>query len=328
MIPVFKITADNKDITSKIEHYFASLRITDSKGYESDSFEMTLADPDAEIEWPATDVKLKVWLGFKGKDLIYKGEFVVDEPEFSGPHDHWTIKARAADMNGALKAQESHSWHDVTLSGIVRWIAEKNKLKPAIAKTFDAIKVDHIDQTNESDMNFITRLAKKYDATAKVAGGALIFADAGAMKTASGDDMPKFKLHISDSDGYHFIYSGKSDYSGVAAQWHSYGKGELKQVIAGDEGNLKTIKRKFSSEVEAKHAADAEFKRLKRSKSSGDISIKMGNPELCAESELELVGWRSDVDKNWVIREVTHELSKGSGLTAHVQLEKVQTEEN
>jgi phage protein D len=380
MIPVYKIEANDKNITAKISQYLSSLRITDGKGYESDSFEMTLSDPDAQIQWPTTEVKLKVWLGFKGQELIYKGEFVTDEVEFAGPPDHWQIKARSANLNTELKAQKSRSWRgdNISLGAILTWIAQQNKLKPAISKVFYAIKIKHIDQTNESDMHFITRLAKHYDATAKIAGGALIFAEIGSAKTASGDDMPSFKLYRSETNDYRFTFAGKSDYTGVAALWHSHKeavqkkfvykprkkhrrtfksekereqtlraewlqrqiaraktKAErdklkaqqdvLNQQLIGETGNIKTLKRHFASEAEAKNAAEAEYKRLARDCDTAEISVQMGMPAFAAECRFELVGWRADVDTQWVSKEVVHELSKSSGLTTRLSLEKLQT---
>lgn len=325
MIPVYKIEAKDKDITATIEKYLSSFRLTDAKGYESDSFEMTLTDANAEILWPDAEVKLKVWIGFKGEELIYKGEFVTDEVEFSGPPDHWMIKARAADMNSPLKAQKSRSWHDNNSVGvIIEFIAKQNKLKPAISKRFYQINVKHIDQTNESDMNFITRLAKKYDATAKVAGGSLIFTENGTAKTASGDDMPSFKLNLTETNDYRFTRSGKSDYSGVVALWHSIKSTLEHQQLVGEAGNVKTLKRKFASQAEAKNAAEAEYRRLARDKDTAEISVQIGRLAFSAECKFELVGWRDDIDKFWISKEVTHEFSKGSGLTTRLSLEKQQ----
>lgn len=328
MTPIYKIEADNKDITAAIKDYLASFRITDAKGYESDSFEMVLTDPNAEIPFPPSGKKLKVWIGFKHTGLVYKGEYVTDEPEFSGPPDKFTIKARAADMNGGLKSQKTRSFHDSKLGGIIQYIADGNGLKAAISDRFKNIIVQHIDQTNESDLHFLTRLGKKYDATAKVANGYVIFTENGTTKTASGDDMPEFTLNIDETDGYNFSRSGKSEFTGVAALWHSFKSSELHQELAGEKGNLKTIKRHFPSQQEAKNAADAEFKRLQRDKDTASIAVKMGKPEYQAECKFTLVGWRPDIDTEWVSKEVTFNFSKSGGLTTDLELEKLQSTEN
>lgn len=326
MIPVYKIEANYKDITQAIGNHLGSFRITDAKGYESDSFEMKLTDPRAELAWPKAGIKLKVWIGFVGEPLVYKGEFITDDSEFSGPPDGFMVKARAADMNGALKAQKSRSWHDESsLAAIIEYIAAGNNLKPAIASRFYQIKVPHIDQTNESDFNFITRLAKRYDAIAKVANGSLIFAVNGDGKTASGDDMPSFKLYRHETDSYSFTRSGKAEFTGVAALWHNKRSAKLQQELFGDEGNVKTLKRHFASKEEALNAAEAEFKRLARDKDTASISVKMGKPAFAAECKFELIGWRSDIDTKWVSKEVSFDYSASGGLTTSLQLEKEQS---
>lgn len=381
MIPVYRIDANDKDITQAIQGHLASFRITDAKGYESDSFEMVLTDPNAEILWPTAEVRLKVWIGFVGEPLVYKGEYVTDEVSFDGPPDKFIIKARAADMNGAMKAQKSRSWHrESSLGAIIEYIAAGNNLKPAIAERFYQIKIPHIDQTNESDFNFITRLAKRYDAIAKVANGSLIFAVNGDGKTASGDDMPSFDLYRHQTSDYSFSYCGKSEFTGVAALWHDVKTAELKksefkyiplgterhtfkndtdryayqkaqwdkkqldkaknaeerdalkdqqrqedQALVGKEGNVKTLKRHFASEAEAKNAAEAEFKRLARDKDTANISVKMGKPAFAAECKFELIGWRSDIDTHWVSKEVSFDYSASGGLTTNLQLEKAQS---
>jgi phage protein D len=326
MIPVFKIEANDKDITAKIAQSLSSLSITDQKGYESDSFEMTLVDPNAEISWPTHDVELKIWLGFAGQELHYKGLFIADESEFAGAPDHWSIKARAADfINSTLKAQKSRSWHDNnSLGNIIEFIAKQNGLRPAISKSFYSLMVKHIDQTNESDMNLLTRLGKRYDAVAKVANGFLIFSAAGEGQTASGDDMPLLSLHRNETNDYRFTKAGKPEFTGVVALWHDLKSAIEKKEVVGDEAVAKVLKRKFPSQAEAKNAAQAEFKRLSRSKDTADISIMKGRPDFAAECRVTLSGWRDDIDTDWIVKEVTHELSRSSGLTTRVQLEKFQ----
>jgi phage protein D len=322
--PLFRLEASSNDITMRIQKNLISLRIVDKSGLTSDSFELTLADPDGAITWPEADIELKVWLGYKEEGLVYKGAYVVDEIKLSGPPDQFTIIARAVDLNDVfLKTQRSQSWHDCTLGSILIEIAQKNKLSYAIGESFMDKKIDHIDQTTESDMSFMTRLAQTHGAIAKVAGGSLVFTKYGLTKTTSGDDMPRFTLRLAECASYNFTYCAKHAFDGVAAQYHTDGAGPLNFASSGtpNSGSIKTIKKVFASESEAQSAADAELNRLNRKALSGDISM-MGKPELCAESELTLVGWRSDIEKVWVISEVTHELSKGSGLSSHVQLER------
>ena len=54
-------------------------------------------------------------------------------------------------------------------------IARRNNLTPRVDATLAAIKVAHIDQTNESDVHLLTRLAGQHDAVATMKNGSLLF---------------------------------------------------------------------------------------------------------------------------------------------------------
>jgi hypothetical protein len=51
------------------------------------------------------------------------------------------------------------SWHDVTVERIVSAIARRYKLTPVISEQLMSAEIDHADQTQESDMSFLTRMA-------------------------------------------------------------------------------------------------------------------------------------------------------------------------
>ena len=102
-----------------------------------------------------------------------KGTFEVDEVEHQGAPDRISIRARAAEMRREMRTRKEKSWHDTNIGAIVETIARQNNLTPRVDPGLAAIKVEHIDQTGESDLHFLTRLAKKHDAVATVKKGHL-----------------------------------------------------------------------------------------------------------------------------------------------------------
>ena len=96
---------------------------------------------------------------------LNKGSFTVDEIEHRGAPDTLTIGGRSADFRGALNSRREQSWHDTRLGVIVETIAARNKLMASVADTLKAISVPHIDQTQESDAVFRSRLADRNGAT-------------------------------------------------------------------------------------------------------------------------------------------------------------------
>ncbi len=60
------------------------------------------------------------------------------------------------------------SWHDVTVERVVSAIAHRYGLKPQISEMLMDIEIDHADQTEESDMSFLTRMAEMLGAITTV----------------------------------------------------------------------------------------------------------------------------------------------------------------
>ena len=71
-----------------------------------------------------------------------------------------TIRARSADFRGRSPRREG-SQHDTTLGAIVEAIASRNRLEASVAPSLAGIKIPHIDQSQESDAKFWTRLAER-----------------------------------------------------------------------------------------------------------------------------------------------------------------------
>lgn len=111
------------------------------------------------------------------------GRYTVDEVELSGPPETLSIRGKASDMRGSGKTVRSGSWEAVPLQAIVHDVAVRNGWRPVCSVTTG---VPRIDQLGESDFNFMTRLARQYDCTAKVADGKLLVLPRQGGKSASG----------------------------------------------------------------------------------------------------------------------------------------------
>ena len=103
--------------------------------------------------------------------MFNKGNFTVDEIEHRGTPDTLTIRARSADFRGSLNARREESYHDTTLGAVIGKIAERNKLTARVAKELAGVKVSHIDQSQESDAKFLTRLASRNGAEVSIKAG-------------------------------------------------------------------------------------------------------------------------------------------------------------
>lgn len=320
MIPAFKIAANGMDITAKIADRLISLDIDDKAGFESDTVRIVLDDRDYAFDIPGTGAELEAWLGYEGS-LRRFGRYTVDEIEFSGPPATMTIPAKAANMRIALKVQKTRAWPSTTLGAIVNKIASEHDLTTAISDSLASITFGQVDQTDESDLHLITRLAKTYDATAKLAEDRLVVVPRGEGRTVSGKDAPVISI---DGPGavtsWRMSAAERGKYAGVRAYYHSLGAAERVPVYAGDEtGTVFTIRHPYASAEQAQSAAQGKLDALSRG--SATLTMTMpGLPPLAAGSILSVSGFRKGVDGLWEITHARHSFSK-RGYSSEVEAE-------
>lgn len=219
MAPAYSLSLAGASITDKIIGRLLSLTMTDNRGFEADQLDIELDDSDGKLSMPARGAVLSLSLGWKGSPLTNKGQFTVDEVEHRGAPDTLTIRARSADFRGSLNSRHEVSYHDTTLGAVVKQIAERNQLDAVLAKGFAEIAIPHIDQSQESDIKFLTRLAERNGAEVSVKAGKLLFLKAGNGVTASGKPIPMMTIERSDGDRHQFAIADRNAYTGVTASW-------------------------------------------------------------------------------------------------------------
>ena len=330
--PSYRLVVDGKDITPTLNPRLISLKLDEARGDTADQLEITLSDHDGALQLPRKGVKIALQLGWAGSDLVDKGQYVVDEAEHSGAPDVLTIRAKAADMGKTLKARRDQSWHGQTLGDILRTIAARHGLSASIAPQLAGIAVAHIDQT-ESDMNFVTRLAKRHDAVATVKKGALIFLPINGSKTSQGKTLPAIAITRASGDSHRYAETDRDAYVGVKAFWHSTKQANRKSVVvpskskpkASDAGtvehNYKSLSETYATEADALAAAKAEWQRIQRGMATFSLKLAVGVPQLTPQSPVTVQGFKQQIDgTQWLAVRVSHQLDE-SGLTTEVECE-------
>lgn len=309
-------------ITRVIQDRLESLTLTDNRGLEADQLDIVLSDHDGALPIPPKGAVLKLALGWAGSSLIDKGTFTVDEIEHSGTPDKLTIKARSADFRDSGKTKKARSFHGKTLGQIVAAIAQAHGLTQKVAKELSGIAIEHIDQTDESDMNLLTRLVQEHDATATIKSGCLLVFRPGQAVTPGGTPIPAVTLTRSDGDQHRYASADRDGgYTGVKAYWNSHAHGKRQSVVVGDDGKLKVLRKTYRNEGEAKAAAQSELKRVQRVAYTFSLTLALGRPEIGPETPVMVKGWKAEIDgRRWVVAKATHSLG-GSGLTTGLELE-------
>ncbi|ACO79375.1 Phage late control D protein [Azotobacter vinelandii CA] len=219
----FELFADGQDITALLRDRLLELRIVDKAGLESDELEISLDDRDGRMAFPPKGARLRVSLGWKGRSLSPMGTYTVDEIELSGPPATMTIRAKPADMRQEARSTRSVAYEDTSLAAIVEKVAGRNGWTPACRVE---ASVPRADQQRESDLHFITRLARHHGASATVKGGTLLVVPRDGGKTASGKSLPVVTLTAQDLSRYSLTFPDRASFAKVKTKTHDTKTGQ------------------------------------------------------------------------------------------------------
>jgi phage protein D len=199
-------------------------------------------------------------------------------------------------------------------------MAKEHGMEALVSSDLSAVKLPHIDQSEESDMNLLLRLAKKYDAIAKPAGGKLIFTKRGAATNVSGAALPKIAITADQCGAFEMKRSTRESAGTVVAYYHAKRTAKRHEVTAGTGEPVKRLKQYFPTQEMALAAAKAEL--AKRARGAFRLSINVpGDGRITAECLIDLSGFRADVNGEWLVKRVRHTLSKGAAYRCIIECE-------
>lgn len=357
LTPQAELTIDGRRFGTQAMSRIISISLTDKRGFEADELTIELDDHDGTLAIPKTGSKITLKLGYQETGLVEKGEYLVSEFTASGSPDILSITARAADLAEALAEQVEKSWHKQTLYQIIETIAKKHKYEYIISKDYQNQKIEHIDQTNESDASFMSRLAEQYDAIATIKNGKLLFIPAGESQTASGQPILPTTITRASGDSHSFTYSSSNSYQAVRAYYTDKKTGQKKEVIVNKDNaypnkkttqqtktvkgktfkakkkendnqkvntegqKIKTLRHLYATENGAWSGARGAFKKIQRGVAEFSITLAVGRPDLYPETPAVVKGFKPEIDAEaWLITEVSHKIDSG-GYTASIQFE-------
>lgn len=305
MKPSFRLVADGTDITALINDRLLLLRTTDKAGLESDGFELRLDDRDDAIALPERGAEIEVFLGYDGK-LEKIGRYTVDEVAVSGPPSTLVISGKAADMRGSGKTVRHGAFEDTTLAEVVRRVAARNGWEPVCTLTDRVVRLE---QRGESDINFITRVAKLYDCTAKVADGKLLVMRREGAVSASGRAIDPLPIHRRDLSRWQFRFSDRSAQQSVRTRYQNKQTGALEVLTLDNEDvpdglpPVHTDRHIYPNKTAAEEAAKARLKAFNRS--TADVRLEMpGRTDLFAERLINVVDLKPGLNGEYLCESV------------------------
>jgi uncharacterized protein len=324
-VPTWQVMLAGQDLTRLIAPLLISATVTQQRNEKADELTIEIID-DGTVALPPFNATLTVamgWLRGTGVPvgLVQMGTFVVDDLTWEGPPDKITIKAHSADLKDTYRTRRTRTWTNQTLSAITAQIATENGLTNAIHPDLAGTVVDAADQNNQSDMEFIRDLGRRYDAIATVKAGRLIFAPIGTTTTASGATLPTLALTRQSVSTYTFNRNARtSNFNGAEANYYDQ-NGAIRALHQEGSTPRKRLKRVYGSAQSAQAAARAEHSRLKRAAARFTITLPLGIPQIAPNLEATATGFKTEIDATtWLTAKVDHTMTP-TGLTSSIEME-------
>lgn len=319
---IYKIEVEGHDISYLIAGRLISLTLKDNRGLVVDSLEIELDDSDGQLEIPPEGAIIQAWIGWSNTGLVHKGKFKVESISHRGAPDVLTISAFSNDISEGLKQKRERSFSNKTIQDIFETIGAEYELKTIVHDSLSSLIISYIAQ-NESDANLITRIADEHDAIATVKNGHLILLPRGTSQTVSGLALPTVYIIRAEGDGHNYTTgTGTDRITGVKAFYYDDSNAKKLYVIVGDsEDNLKEIRYIHRDKKTAELAAQAEYKRCKRSAQKLSYTLAYGRPDIIPEQEFIFSGLKPQIeDIVWLGTNITHTIND-TGFTTSVELE-------
>ncbi|KAE9639058.1 phage late control D family protein [Pseudomonas sp. PB106] len=311
--PVVQIYGANADL---LNQRLISWEHIDAAGIESDQLTLTI-DLEGLEGLPSLGGKIGLLVGYlEMEEMVDKGQFKVTRLTPTLFPFRLTLVATAApftkDDETGFKQRRTASHGPTTLGQLFSKLVTQHGFSSRVAADVAMIKIAHVDQSNETDMGFLTRLAKKYNLVAKPYGDAYVLARPGQIKTISGQDLPDVTLSVTHDNrpgDQAFISAtleeaAREQTQGCKTCFWDAAAAVVRWIETGVAPH-KVIRQQQPNEADAIAVGEGEVRKMLRKKYKVKVTCP-GNPLLTAEGLLLLDDtWPDFMRGRWSIEKVT-----------------------
>lgn len=306
----YRVTVDGKDVTSvwKRERRVLEIEVNDLEGEASDSCTIVLDDRAPHIAWPPKGATLQLWLGNTVDDLTDMGPYTLDAPHASSPPARLRVTGHAATFLGGdklpMQTHRTRTWAAVSIADMAATIALEHGLISRVQPTLAGEILDPVEQVDESDLAFFTRLMREYGARVRVKGAT---GPKSALEVVgAGSQLPKVVLSPRDVDAWDAPLGDRSKAGSVVANYRNPKSGEAGTSKAGSGEPRIVLPNTYKTAKSALHAAKARLKDGDRE--AGQISLELTalNTQIASGTAIALSGFRSEIDTVWNVVQATH----------------------
>lgn len=316
------------DITNDIAPYILSFTYNDNQSGEADSITVELEDTQGKFigDWfPKRNsvidasIRVKDWKGSGNTQVLKCGLFEIDEIEAS--QGTVSIKGVSSPVTYAGRRESiTKTWEKMHLKNIAQDVADKAGLLLNYTATENP-EFGRIDQTQESNLQFLTRLTHRSGLAIKIVDGKIsIYNEIDAEKGPA-------SLSISRTDGsvrgWSFKTQSVNTYKSCEV---SYFDPDSKSLIKADatepddmpSGQTLKVNTRVENQAEAESLAKNKLRDANKREVTGSLDL-VGDIRLLDGIVIQVEGFGT-FDGKYRIATSAHSVTEG-GYTTHIELE-------
>lgn len=309
--PNYKVIINNIDVTTQINKNTSFIEFRDEEGTLAD--EVTIK-AEGLFKRPKKGDELKLYIGNQ-EELFFCGLFIVQNSKISqGQENQTSITATGADFSSDLKVKRSQSYENISLKDLANIIAKRHDLK--VSSDLDDKYVMHIEQTNESDLHFLKRVAKENNALFAIKNSTVILKNK-IKNNKKSSSLPRFYLPIKELENLIIETRNKTYYNSCKAIWRDTKENKTLNTVVGSGTPQLKLKDSFENLADAKAKATAALQKANSKTKTGDF--KAAGFKAYAGGILIINGTIED-DGEYHITQITHTIdSNGWNMSMQVE---------
>lgn len=254
----------------------------------------------------------------QGADKLFEGRITAiaaEFPEGAPPQISVLAEDRLQDLR---MVRRTRCFAQASLGDVARQVARDHGLDPQVEVTAPAAPL--LAQLNQSDLAFLTDLARRYDADVRVEGTVLHVAPARefpAVRLAWSGTLRSFRVAADLANQRTAMVASGWDVARKEAIAHRAGKAAASQETGQDEAGADILQRALgervetiahavpASESEARQIAEGAFRQMARTFVSGE-GVCETSPQVRAGAKLELTGLGPLFDGTYRATSIAH----------------------
>lgn len=326
------VTYNGKKVTEIFTGKIDSATYTDGASGELDDLTLVLEDRDGKWigSWAPREgdtIQCAIETTDQVKSGVVKkislGKFYVDEVEVVGPPSLVTIRATSHPAAAEIKqTKRTKVWEKVTLKRIAEDVAKRGGLKLVYDVKFNP-SYDRIDQTEQTDTEFLYQQAAREGAGVKVANEKLVLFDEAVYEKKP----PLLEIDLSAGQVSEYSFRWSSSNTRYVACQVSYTAPKKKKTItatyrapgAPKDGPVLKLNQQVDSEAEGLRVARNALRDKNKEAGRAQLTV-VGDPRLMTGVTVKVLN-AGRFSGTYIIDSANHQIDS-SGYTTNLEIRK------